>query len=221
MQAGELQTYFSNYTNRKKTTTIQTKKGEFIVFEEHQTSHVYVVKRGILKMSSFLHDGNEFNIKFITAGNIVTLLEDEYSPVVEMPFTVKTLSPEAEIDLLDRLTFWQDAQTDALLDEYIRYYYRRNLNFQIRKTCALASNGKFGAVCAQLYELQGLFGRPVSNGQMIDLAISNEELAKFCGITCASSFNRILRRLKEMDIVTTDHQRIIIKEPTLLKKFFS
>ncbi|MGK0605191.1 Crp/Fnr family transcriptional regulator [Enterococcus gilvus] len=217
MDSDILDSYFMDYVEKNKVGKLQTKKKEYLVFEERTTSYVYVVNKGILKMSTFLSGGNEFNIKFVTAGNLITLLEDEISPVVKMPFTVRTLSQHAEIFLLDRFQFWEDIKNDMLLNEYVRNYYRKNLNFQIRKTCALASNGKFGAVCAQLYELQNLFGKDIPRGRLIDLSISNEELTKFCGINNASSFNRILRKLKEMGVLETTPKKIVIKDCQLLK----
>ncbi|MGY3765384.1 Crp/Fnr family transcriptional regulator [Vagococcus vulneris] len=216
-----LDEYFNNYALVNCREVIETVKNDYIAFEKYQTSFVYVAKSGILKMSTILSDGNEFNIKLVGAGNIVTLLEDEVSPVVDMPFTIKTLSREAEIILLDRVSFWEDIKKDSILNEYIRSYYRKNLHYQIRKTCALASNGKYGAVCSQLFELQLLFGKDTDKGRMIDLSISNEELAKFCGMSTASSFNRILRKLKDQGIIQTIDNRIVINDADLLKPFFT
>ena len=59
-------------------------------------------------------------------------------------------------------------------------------------------NGKLGAVCTQLYELYDLFGVRTEEGMLIDFSITNEEIAKFCGISTASSVNRILKQLKKM-----------------------
>lgn len=216
MNSQQLNTHFSDYVKHCKKEIISTRKREYIAFEEYQTSYVYVVNYGIVKMSTFLSDGNEFNIKFVTAGNIITLLEDENSSTVNNPFSICTLSENAEILLLDRLAFWNDVKHDEILNEYIRFYYRKNLNFQIRKTCALTSNGKLGAVCELLNELQESFGRDMTSGRLIDLNISNEELAKFCGIYNASSFNRILRKLKELNILETCSNRIVIKDIELL-----
>ncbi|WP_207704456.1 helix-turn-helix domain-containing protein [Candidatus Enterococcus ferrettii] len=205
-----LTNYFSSYVDKKKEKSITACKHEYIAFEEHRTSSIYVLHRGILKLSTFLKDGKEFNIKLVAPGEIVTLLEDETTSIVSMPFTICSLSESAEIYLLDRLSFWQDVRSDVLLNEYVRLYYRKNLNIQIRKTCALTSNGKLSAVCNLLYELQNFFGKDSVNGRLIDLELSNEELGKFCGIHNASSFNRILRQLKDAKVIEVSSNKILI-----------
>ncbi|MDN3077093.1 helix-turn-helix domain-containing protein [Enterococcus faecalis] len=178
---------------------------------------MYVVNKGILKLSTFFSDGSEFNIKFITDGNIATLFRDETSPTVLTPYSLSTLSKTSEVFLLDRLEFWKDIKEDKILNEYIRSYYRESLEFQIRRTCALTRNGKFGAVCYLLFELQQLFGKPCYNGIIINASISNEEMAKFCGINNASSFNRILRQLKKLKILKTLDNKILITDLEKLK----
>jgi len=206
----DLDAYFSQYVESKKKKSIQSSKDEYIAFEESNTTSISVVSQGVFKLSTFLKDGKEFNIKFVTAGEIVTLLENETSSVVQMPFALCTLSKTGEIQLLNRLSFWKDVKSDNILNEYVRLYYRKNLNSQIKKTCALTSHGKLGAVCNLLYDLYQLFGKNLMGGHLIDFEISNEELGKFCGIHNASSFNRILRQLKEANILEVVSNKILI-----------
>lgn len=52
---------------------------------------------------------------------------------------------------------------------------------------------------------------------MIDFVITNEEIAKFCGISTASSVSRILKQLKENGIITVKDHRIIITNMDLLE----
>lgn len=53
-------------------------------------------------------------------------------------------------------------------------------------------NGKFGAVCTQIYEMYDSFGVETEEGILIDFVVTNEEIAHFCGITSASSVNRMI-----------------------------
>ncbi|WP_379945768.1 Crp/Fnr family transcriptional regulator [Enterococcus devriesei] len=214
-----LEEYFGDFIKNSKKNMISIQKHEYIAFEDFQTSNIYVVSSGVVKLSTFLCNGNEFNIKVVTDGSIVTLLEDENSSIVNNPYSICALSETAEILLLDRLDFWNNVKHNQILNEYVRAYYRKNLNFQIRKTCALTSNGKLGAVCELLNELQLSFGQTIEKGTLINLNISNEELAKFCGIYNASSFNRILRKLRELNILETYSNKILIKDLESLVDF--
>ena len=45
----------------------------------------------------------------------------------------------------------------------------------------MTMNGKNGAVCAFIYHLIPLFGRQVKKGVFIDLQITNDDIANFCG----------------------------------------
>ena len=80
-------------------------------------------------------------------------------------------------------------------------------------------NGKFGALCSQIYDLSELFGCKSKEGILIDFNITNEELAKFCGINSASSINRMLRKLKDMDSIKIVNNKILIKDLSIIESF--
>ena len=42
-------------------------------------------------------------------------------------------------------------------------------------------NGKFGAVCTQIYEMYDSFGVETEEGILIDFVVTNEEIAHFVG----------------------------------------
>lgn len=71
-------------------------------------------------------------------------------------------------------------------------------------------NGKFGAVCTQLNELYETFGVPVGEGTLINFEVTNEEIARFCGITSASSVNRMMQRLRESGAIKTQDRKLLV-----------
>ena len=87
----------------------------------------------------------------------------------------------------------------------------------MKKMQQMLLNGKLGAVCTQLYELYDLFGVRTEEGLVIDFIITNEEIAKFCGISTASSVSRILKQLKKSGIIKVKDHRIIITNMDLLE----
>ena len=89
----------------------------------------------------------------------------------------------------------------------------------MKKMQQMLTNGRIGAVSTQLYELASIFGRKLENGDiLIDFSITNEELGKFCGISTTSSVSRILKQLKNDDIIQTDKQKIRIVKLEQLKE---
>ena len=80
-------------------------------------------------------------------------------------------------------------------------------------------NGKTGAICSFLYQLIDLFGRKVEAGTLIDFQITNDDIAGFCGISTRNSVNRILRGLREENVITMVNQKIVVLDKDYLKQF--
>ena len=54
-------------------------------------------------------------------------------------------------------------------------------------------------------------------GIFIDLQVTNEDIANFCGITTRNSVNRVIRGLKEKHIIQVKNNRIIVLDMDYLK----
>ncbi|BDQ60086.1 hypothetical protein EfsSVR2332_01640 [Enterococcus faecalis] len=78
-------------------------------------------------------------------------------------------------------------------------------------------NGKFGAVCTQIYEMYDSFGVETEEGILIDFVVTNEEIAHFCGITSASSVNRMMQQLKELGAIELRNRKILIKDLDMIR----
>lgn len=187
------------------------KKKKYIVYEGLQDSSVYILKKGIIKTSVISHDGREFNLRYINSLEIASLLKDEYSKFTDAPFNIRIESPTAELYKIDRVKFWQDINNSPKLQDYVKEYYRVNLLKTMKKMQQMLMNGKFGAVCTQLYELYETFGVETEQGILIDFVVTNEEIARFCGITSASSVNRMMQQLRDTDAIEIVNRKILIK----------
>ncbi|MHC5229746.1 Crp/Fnr family transcriptional regulator [Enterococcus sp. LJL99] len=187
------------------------KKKKYIVYEGLQDSSVYILKKGIIKTSVISHDGREFNLRYINSLEIASLLKDEYSKFTDAPFNIRIESPTAELYKIDRVKFWQDINNSPKLQDYVKEYYRVNLLKTMKKMQQMLMNGKFGAVCTQLYELYETFGIETEQGILIDFVVTNEEIARFCGITSASSVNRMMQQLRDTDAIEIVNRKILIK----------
>lgn len=142
--------------------------------------------------------------------DIVSLFKDESSQEVEAPFNVRVESEEAELYKIVRDQFWTDVNQNRALQDYVKEYYRKNLMYSMKKMQQMLMNGKFGAVCTQLNELYETFGVPVGEGTLIDFEVTNEEIARFCGITSASSVNRMMQRLRESGAIKTQDRKLLV-----------
>ena len=207
-----------DYLDSHSFPVIVKSKKKYLMYEGLQDSSAYILKKGIIKTSVISHDGREFNLRYITGLEIVSLLRDEYSKFIDAPFNIRVESQTAELYQIDRVQFWKDINQSPQLQNYVKEYYRVNLLQSMKKMQQMLMNGKFGAVCTQLYELYELFGVKTNEGYLIDFVITNEEIAHFCGITSASSVNRMMQQLRQSEAITIQHRKILIKDLDAIKE---
>lgn len=191
---------------------------KYLTYEGLQDSYVYILKNGVIKTSVISRDGREFNLRYINQMEIVSLLKDEYSRFIDSPFNIRVETANAQLYRIDRVQFWKDVNQSLDLQLYVKDYYRVRLLHNMKKLQQMLMNGKFGAVCTQLYELQEIFGVPCERGILIDFTVTNQEIAHFCGITTASSVSRMLQQLREMGAITIQNRKILILDLEIIKE---
>lgn len=57
------------------------------------------------------------------------------------------------------------------------------------------------------------------DGILIDLKITNDDIAGFCGISTRNSVNRILRGLRKEHVVRTVYNKILVLDVEYLKQY--
>ena len=83
----------------------------------------------------------------------------------------------------------------------------------------MTMNGKSGAIYAFLYNLISLFGKEIKEGILIDMQVTNDDIAGFCGISTRNSVSRIICKLKEEGIIKIVNQKILILDVDFLKQY--
>ncbi|MFD1901918.1 Crp/Fnr family transcriptional regulator [Enterococcus termitis] len=213
MDSHVLQEYLDKHSFR----VVVKKRKNYLTYEGLQDRYAYVLKSGIIKTSVISPDGREFNLRYINNLEIVSLLRDEYSQFIDAPFNIRVESEQAELYQIDRVQFWKDINQSKNLQMYVKDYYRERLMYSMKKMQQMLMNGKFGAVCTQIYELYDTFGITTKEGLLIDFVVTNEEIAHFCGITSASSVNRMMQQLKESGAIKMQDRKILITDLDMLK----
>ena len=213
MDSHVLQEYLDQHSFR----IVVKKRKNYLTYEGLQDRYAYVLKSGIIKTSVISPDGREFNLRYIHSLEIVSLLRDEYSQFIDAPFNIRVESEQAELYQIDRVQFWKDINQSKKLQMYVKDYYRERLMYSMKKMQQMLMNGKFGAVCTQIYELYDTFGVETAEGLLIDFVVTNEEIAHFCGITSASSVNRMMQQLREIGAIKIQDRKILITDLELVK----
>ena len=196
--------YLVKFLEEKEVPTITKKRHTYLTYYGLEQQDTYVLKEGIVKTSIILRDGREFNISYIKGPDIISLLKDEVSQYTSAPFNVRIESETATFYRIPRVLFWDFVNQDPELKEYVNSYYRTKLTEAIFRQQLMTMNGKNGAVCAFIYQLIPIFGRKVKKGILI---------------STRNSVNRILRGLREQNVISMVYQKILILDVDYLKQF--
>lgn len=211
--------YLIKFLEEKDVPTVTKKRHTYLTYYGLEQQDTYVLKEGVIKISIILRDGREFNISYIKGPDIISLLKDEVSQYTSAPFNVRIESDTAVFYRIPRVLFWEYVNQDTNLQDYVNSYYRNKLSEAILRQQLMTMNGKNGAVCAFIYSLIPLFGRKLKDGIIIDFQVTNDDIAGFCGISTRNSVNRILRGLREENVITMVNQKILILDEDYLKQF--
>ena len=208
-----------HFLEEKNMPSITKEKHTYLMMDGHDQEDMYVLKEGIVKVSIILCDGREFNITYIKDFDVISLLKDEINEFTTSQFRVRIESDTATFYRVPRELFFNEVKHNSDFKQYVDTYYRTKLKEAIIRQQTMTMNGKNGAVCAFIYSLIPLFGRKVKKGIFIDFQITNDDIAGFCGVSTRNSVNRILRGLREENVITMVYHKILILDENYLKRY--
>mgnify|MGYP000496233962 FL=1 len=166
-----------------------------------------------------LEDGREYNITYAKGPDLLSLMCDTLREDVAYRIRIRVESEEASFCLVSREDFSRAVKRDEKLKEYVEAYYRENLQRALYRQKCMTMNGKSGAIYGFLYNLISLFGKENEEGILIDMQVTNDDIAGFCGISTRNSVNRILRGLREENVIRIVDNKILILNADYLKPY--
>ncbi len=182
-------------------------KNTFIFQEGMEAEEMYVILSGKVQISKITSDGRELSLRICGKNDIcgeLTLFT--HSPKYLLSARVLEDAEIAAInkDVLEKEIF----QNSSLALEFLKW-----MSDHFRKTQTkfrdLVLNGKKGALYSTLIRMTNSYGVEVQDGILIDLPLTNQELANFCG-TSRESTNRILNELKKEQMISIKKSKIIV-----------
>lgn len=207
---------FLDFFTEHEVPVIRKRRHTFLKMDDE---NVYILKEGVVKVSVLMRDGREFNIAYLKGFDILSMFKDA---VVDCKFSslmIRVESEEASFCLVSREDFSRAVKQDEKLKEYVEAYYRENLQRALYRQKCMTMNGKSGAIYAFLYNLISLFGKENEEGILIDMQVTNDDIAGFCGISTRNSVNRILRGLREENVIRIVDNKILILNADYLKPY--
>lgn len=207
---------FLDFFTEHEVPVIRKRRHTFLKMDDE---NVYVLKEGVVKVSVLMRDGREFNIAYLKGFDILSMFKDA---VVDCKFSslmIRVESDEASFYCVSKELFNQLLNEHSELVEYVNTYYRKKLSETISRQELMTMNGKNGAIYAFLYNLISLFGKENEEGILIDMQVTNDDIAGFCGISTRNSVNRILRGLREENVIRIVDNKILILNAEYLKPY--
>ncbi len=217
----------SAYTLSPSTVTLQTifdladtvrkiNRGSCIFHEGQKSTEIFYIKSGIVRLSKQSIDGQQLNLRMCKTGDLI----GELTLFTNNPhyfLTAEAVTP-VEVYVLNRETIEEAVSSNsALAKEFIIWF---NTHFQKTHTKFrdLMLFGKKGALYSTLIRMSNTYGIPQSNGSIvIDLQLTNQDLANFCGST-RESVNRFLSSLKSDGVISISGSTITIHNINYLRR---
>lgn len=97
--------YLLKFLENQDMSTITKKRHTYLTYYGLEQQDTYILKEGIIKTSIILRDGREFNISYIKAPDIISLLKDEVSQYTSAPFNVRVESDTATFIVFQEFYF--------------------------------------------------------------------------------------------------------------------
>lgn len=195
--------------------TKKVEKGNFLFQEGSLADELYFVKSGVLQVSKIIPDGRELTLRMCSRGDLVGEL-NLFSPSKRYLLSARVVE-SAEVAVIMKEILEEKLSQDLTLSlEFIKW-----MSNQYRKTQTkfrdLVLHGKKGALYSTLIRISNSFGINTDCGIFIDLPLTNQELANFCG-TSREVVNRLLSDLRKSGIISIDKGSITIHNLEYLKR---
>ncbi|CAM3736654.1 Crp/Fnr family transcriptional regulator [Mesobacillus zeae] len=193
---------------------VSLEKGTFLFHEGQPAKEMYILLSGKAHVFKMNAEGKELYLRLCKKNDIVGELtlftvDPRYLFNVRMIESGKVAA--INIEALERVLF----NNGRLAAEFMKW-----MNDHIRKTITkfrdLVLNGKKGALYSTLIRLSNSYGVQNSGGIMIDVALTNQDLANFCG-TARESVSRMLGELRNEGIISISRKKITIHDLQYLR----
>ncbi|MBO8178069.1 Crp/Fnr family transcriptional regulator [Aeribacillus pallidus] len=190
-------------------------KGKYLFQEGMPVEELFYIHTGKIQISKVIPDGKELSLQICQSGDIIgefTL----FCPSTTYSLNGKMLE-DGEVFVLPKTEFEEALAADPSFTlEWLKWIQLQNRRQQ-SKFRDLILHGKKGALFSTLIRLVNSFGKEVEDGMLIDVKLTNQQVANLCG-TSREVINRMLGDLKKNNIVSIKNGHIIVHDLEFLKR---
>ncbi|WP_240375890.1 Crp/Fnr family transcriptional regulator [Bacillus piscicola] len=196
-------------------TVRQVTNGTYLYEEASEADKLFYIQSGLVQLQKVTIDGQQLILRFCQKSDFageLTLFMD--NPVYM--YSAKAIRDGSVLVIKKDVLEKELEENSALTIEYMKWMSRHLRDIQ-SKIGDLLLNGKKGALYSALLRLAENFGVKRDKGILIDLVLTNQELASFCG-SARESVNRMLRNLRREGVIAMENTgKIVILDVDYLK----
>lgn len=194
--------------------TRKMEKGSFLFQEGSTANELYMIQSGIVQLTKIIPDGRELTLRMCSRGELVGEL-DLFTPSPSYLLSSRVVE-SGEVAVIMKDVLEEKLSTNLPLSlEFMKW-----MSKQYRKTQTkfrdLVLHGKKGALYSTLIRITNSYGIKTSNGILIELPLTNQDLANFCG-TSREVVNRLLSELRKNGIISVNKGSITVHDLNYLK----
>lgn len=192
-------------------------KGRFIFMEGEPGEALYLLKSGFIKLTKRLEDGREHILHFVNPGDV-------FAEVVLFDGGTYPATAEVQEDCVVGVLRNQDIerllnQHPAMAVSMLRIMSRRLRTAQ-EKVMNLALHDTARRLAFALLKMSDEHGLKKSQGTLINLNLTNQELANLTG-SSRETINRMLNSFKRAGAIDVDRQQIVVLNRKKLEDLLS
>ncbi len=191
----------------------QYAKGSLVFIEGEPGEAIYILKKGLVKLTKRTEDGREHILRFIYPGEVfaeVVIFDNgEYPATAEV-------QKNSLIGVIRNADMKQLIANNPDIAVAMLSIMAKRLRIAQERAMNLALNDVRRRLVFLLLEMAAEYGKPAKEGITIDMALTNQELASMIG-TSRESANRIISDLKKSGLIDVNRRQIIIKDRQKLR----
>lgn len=208
---------YDDLRNLEKSLIIQSFKKRQVIFHEGDNPQwFYILLKGKVKISKTSVDGREIVLEIIDAPDFFGAL----AVIKNFPYPATAIAIEdCEVGKIGRDIFLQVFNKYPDLNNQILHHITMRLRAGIESLKNVALEDVLSRIVYQILKLATKYGKKVSEGVLIDLKLTKQEIAEMAGTTTETAI-RIMGRLKKEGYIIEQNRKIIVKDIERLFELF-
>jgi CRP/FNR family cyclic AMP-dependent transcriptional regulator len=192
---------------------VRFRRGQAIFTQGDRAERVFVIERGWVLITSMAPGGREIVLGLRGAGDVI----GDMSALDGAPRSATALA----VGEVQAIVAPSSALTRALSDAGTAMDLLRVLASRLRdadrKRLEFAALETLGRVAWRLQELSERFGEPTAEGIEVELPLSQEQLASWCGASREATV-KALATLRTLGCITTGRRSVVIRDVAGLRR---